>query len=471
MTHTPQFVYAKFLIGTWMIFATSTWVSANDTLPVFLTKVQNTHPAVQQWVKAKTAAEQRREQTQLLTETHLNAQGQVLSETKPGNFSSFLGEETQSYSGQLGASGTWASGTQWRTGMQLTAITMPGANTSLVSQKEYAEGRLFAELTQPLWRDAWDTGLIRRTEQIQTASDAEIAIASFNITQLLVEAETAYWRHAVLAQLVEEATDAVSRAKALLSWTETRRTTALAQDNDVAQAKATLALRELELEQAKADWKQAAEVLSYWSKARVSDAIPADTQLLALSMPKKKQYREDLLAQMAAEDLARITTDEQREASKPNLALTGTLALNQREDRIGNVIGNSLSTRYPSIGLTMQLDIPLDGVTHQKLVESANTAWESEQSKTKALSARIDQGWTTVASTVASAKLRLTKAKALEKAQYTKWQLEAERHKKGRSTLAQVLTFEQDYANAQALVLRSKLDLLTALAQAKLFGE
>jgi hypothetical protein len=223
-------------------------VHAGDSLDSFLKQVENSHPLIQHYKLAQQAAEQKRVQVTLLAETQVFGETQILSETKPGNFSSFLGEETFTYGGQIGLSGIANTGTQWRTGLQLSATSLPAANTNLVSEKTYSEGRLFAEITQNLWRDAWNSALIRRQTELMTASDIAFESMTFGITQTLVAAETAYWQHLVLVQLRHVAEEAVSRAKEVLRWTETRRANALVQDNDVAQAKASLALRELELE-------------------------------------------------------------------------------------------------------------------------------------------------------------------------------------------------------------------------------
>lgn len=449
----------------------SSLVHAGDNLDAFLKKVETQHPTIQQYKHAQAAADQKRIQAALLTETHIFGQAQALSETKPGNFSSFIGEQTTSYGGQIGISGLWDTGTQWRTGLQLSSTSLPGANTELVSEKEYGEGRLFVELIQPLWKDAWDTAIVRNKKQIMTASDSDFAKMTYNITQTLVDAEIAYWQYAVLSQLLTEATEASSRAKEILTWTETRRSNALAQDNDVAQVKATFALRELELEQARADWKQAQRALQYWVTSPTSDKLPDDTALLAKKLPIRVPQRNDLISQMAATQLAWLSAQALVEAGKPNLSMSGNIALNQRESDLGGVLSSSLSTRYPSIGITLQLDIPMDTEAHQQQVDGQYSSWKSEQQKTTALAQNIDTAWENTINTITSAKIRLNKAKILEKAQYTKWQLESERHKKGRSTLSQVLNFEQDYANAKTTVLRTKRDLLIAFAQAKLFGE
>lgn len=442
-----------------------------EGVDTFLKEVKNTHPLVQYYSLAQKAAEQKQVQAELMAETHVFGDTSVLSETKPGNFSSFLGEKTFTYGGQIGFSGLWNSGTQWRTGLQLSATSMPEANTSLVSETEYGEGRLFAEITHPLWRDAWDTELIRVQQEIILASNSEASGMAFGVTQTLVEAEKAYWHYLIMVQLRQVAEDAVSRAKESLTWTENRRANALGQDNDVAQAKATLALRELEYEQAKSDLVQSQRNLRYWLATPVSGTLPDDEKLLAKQTPSKTDKREDLISQMAKAELARLSVEEATEAGKPSLSMKGQVALNQRESSLGNVLLSSASTSYPSIGLSFVLDMPMDAKAHQRYVEAQETRWKSEEAKTKALIQDISTNWDTTKTTIATAKIRLIKAKNLEKAQYTKWRLESERHKKGRTTLSQVLNFEQDYANAKTTVLRTKLDLLTAFAQAKLFGE
>ena len=66
---------------------------------------------------------------------------------------------------------------------------------------------------------------------------------------------------------------------------------------------------------------------------------------------------------------------------------------------------------------------------------------------------------------------KLSLASKMEEIQKQKLEAEKARMQRGRSTMFQVLQFEQDYANAQLLKLKNQSDIVSVYAQLKLFSE
>ncbi|MCX6112368.1 MAG: hypothetical protein NTY22_03655 [Proteobacteria bacterium] len=67
-------------------------------------------------------------------------------------------------------------------------------------------------------------------------------------------------------------------------------------------------------------------------------------------------------------------------------------------------------------------------------------------------------------------KQKLKIAKELEDAQYNKYVYEQKRQLRGQTTTYQVLTFEQDYANAQYNRIKIEADVLSYIAKMKTFN-
>jgi outer membrane protein TolC len=81
-----------------------------------------------------------------------------------------------------------------------------------------------------------------------------------------------------------------------------------------------------------------------------------------------------------------------------------------------------------------------------------------------------EREWEALKDALADARKRLDLAAKMEEIQKDKYEHEKGRQSKGRSTLFQVLMFEQDYAAAQLNRIRMKADFMRIVAQMKTFG-
>ncbi len=81
-----------------------------------------------------------------------------------------------------------------------------------------------------------------------------------------------------------------------------------------------------------------------------------------------------------------------------------------------------------------------------------------------------EQDWQNLVLSFEEAKERLTAAEELEAGQRAKLDHERRRQLNGRSTLFQVLTYENDYSDAQSIRLATLAELLQIAAQMKLYG-
>jgi outer membrane protein TolC len=103
-----------------------------------------------------------------------------------------------------------------------------------------------------------------------------------------------------------------------------------------------------------------------------------------------------------------------------------------------------------------------------KSANSATVTRSEDQYQQTAFDAR--QEWVNLQQRITNTKQRLSLTRELESIQRDKWRNEVNRHQRGRTTMAQVLQFEEDYASAQAALLQIKAELLILSAQQKLFG-
>jgi hypothetical protein len=82
-----------------------------------------------------------------------------------------------------------------------------------------------------------------------------------------------------------------------------------------------------------------------------------------------------------------------------------------------------------------------------------------------------EQEWKELLIKMDEGRKKLELKKIIETAQKEKLDYEKTRHQKGRSTMYQVLMFEQEYAMSQLSLIQTEFELLTILAEIKTYEE
>jgi outer membrane protein TolC len=448
--------------------------AATLNLETYLNQVETQNKGVQSMTQSISALQSKSDEKDLLTTPILNASAFSMSERKTTSFSGILGTQTYTHSGDISVKWQLDNGLALSTGYQLAYYSFPEASTA-ITVKEYGEGIPYIQATLPLWKNK-DGQLTKATrDSIGYTYDSAVKSNEFGVQSTLVAAETAYWRLVLSREAVTVATDATERAKKMMNWASSRQALALGDKSDFLQAKALLQLRQLELQSAKDDVRSAERAFNTARGKAPQTPIESlesldDTQLNKIKCATVLKNRKDIDAALAAVKAARAKATAEVGNYDPTLNLIGQFKLNQYDPSIGNAVLNTLSTAFPTLYIGLQYSSPIDS----KLIDTIKSG---TQASVKAAELDYQQKlftqkneWIDLQQRLSDAQQRLDVVKELESIQLAKWKAETDRHQKGRTTMAQVLLFEQDYANAQLIHLRTKAELLLLSAQLKLFG-
>ncbi len=441
------------------------------SLSDYLAAVRAQHQGIRSAEESQAAAALQAKQAELLTGHSLYANTQGTSDSKLSALSSFQGTHTDSATATVGTA--WTGNTGLKSNLSYTYTYTNLQGSSLITDPTYHQSQLTLDITQPLWRNGNGSELKANKELISTQATAKQYADRYQIKRILATAEMTYWRVAMARQTVDLQQKSLDRAHKLLRWATERTRANLADSSDALQAKAALKFRQLQVETARAELDAAQR--AYNANLGIdSGAVPTDLaplpSIAALQAPQWNGTRDDLEAAKAQLRIAELNDKLQTQALTPSLDLVGLIALNSFNNNAGTAFSDSLSLNHPTATIGVQFSTSLDRDVIHSIRKGIHKELEARQLAYERKEFEVRQEWSELNQQFAAAKIRFEIASELEQAQKAKWIYETNQHRLGRSTMYQVVAFEQDYADGQAARLQAQAHLLNVLTTLKTFG-
>jgi outer membrane protein TolC len=331
------------------------------------------------------------------------------------------------------------------------------------------------DLSQPLWRNSLGAETRATTKATEAAAMASHFAEKFKLKQTLANAESTYFRLAIARESLKLQEEVLDRSQKILEWTEKRVRNQLADKADLLQSKAAFQARQLEIESARNE-ERSSQLAFNILRASVSDQVSEslsniDTRtVLDMKAPAKAEVTDDVKAAEENERAVVASNEVSRQRALPELAVTGSVAYNGVNALKTEALNRSFTTNHPMYMVALRFSTSLDfgdaaavrsGRVKQQLAAEALT-----------LHSRLsnEQAWEDLEKRFSESKGRLKLADELVKAQKEKIDYEKYRFNLGRSTTFQVLTYEQDYAQALLARLRIEQEILTIHAQMKAYS-
>lgn len=158
------------------------------------------------------------------------------------------------------------------------------------------------------------------------------------------------------------------------------------------------------------------------------------------------------LALLAAQGEALATSvnaEEARESIRPQLALELAYGRNGVDPSASSAIRQSFNETHEYTSVSLVLRTGLDLGREQKKVEAARAAGAAAEARRVALEGEGSVAWSAVLEQVRDLRGRIVIAKNLLETQVQKNEAEKQRHRTGRATAFEAITFEQDAADAE----------------------
>jgi outer membrane protein TolC len=340
----------------------------------------------------------------------------------------------------------------------------------------YTSGQTQLDLNQSLWRNFFG----KETRATETVAEASSLAAhygeSFKLKQTLAQAENAYFRLAIANESVTLEKELLDRAKRILDWTTRRVANHLTDRIDMLQSKASFQARAISLQTALEE--QRAARLSFNQFRNLEQDVVGEEITLAgtdmiqnLKAPKRAPVSDDIKAAEQNERLVRANNELALQKAQPDLNVFATAAFNGVDRYLSPALANSLSTQNPYYVLGLKFSMPLYFLETAEIRGGRVKQQLAAESATRQKTLESTQAFQDLEQRLGEAQARLKMADELVTLQKEKLEYEKYRFNLGRTTTYQVLTFEQDYAQALIARLRVEREILATHSQLKTYTE
>ena len=373
-----------------------------------------------------------------------------------------------------GVKQNFQTGTSASLSYTLSHTDLNGVNRRMMPEPDQYVEKPTVELRQPLLRNARGREFALGGKLAKTRTDSIVYGEQFKQTQILVEARAAYFRLAFARETVAIQSANLDRALKLRGWLKQRVDKHLADQADLIQAEAMVSLRTLDVEAARDDERVASRafnMLRGTAVDEVDEPLPALSapMLKSLVLPAKYKPKDDLKAAQAQVQQTILNADLAEEKNKPTLELFGNYSWGGHNTAAGDAAAKSLDNSRPTWSVGLAFNMILD----RDLLAGLSRGYRMEAAAAEEGVMRKDfeqtEEWNNLITKYREAQKRLKLAVQLEKIQLQKMNYERDRHERGRTTLYQVLMFEQDYAQSRLTKLSKLYEVLGLYVQMSAF--
>jgi outer membrane protein TolC len=425
----------------------------------------------------KSGFEQSVRESDLFFRPVLQGQANIDSNAAFPNQPGFFYDEIKTNNYSLGVSQEFEFGLQMKLNYQLSKINFINAgfgSIPLVFENWNAIPQVEVQL--PLWQNLFARSSRAERDLVKGQNKAEYEGALLQQTEVLINSQLAYYRLATAQMVVKLQKEAFTRSQEIFQFVQKKARLDLRDKSDVLQAKAALSANELDLKMALDEEKGAMRDFNRWRAEALDSAVPNlnpvqvssfDRQALPQQRPGE---RLDVLIAQTQSHLMKATAIVAEERNKPNFSLVGTYALNGRNDTsLSSAISNANNSGRDSYSYGVRFSMPLhlgasmDARAGARLRQSAAEA-DLDYKKTDQ-----DRQWTDLVVSYQDSLSRLDLLEQIVKAQQEKLREEKRLMRLGRSSLLNVLNFEQDYLRAERSRTQSIFETLSYRLQSQLY--
>jgi len=443
----------------------------------FLKDVRANNLEVKSTLQAAEGAKKRAEESDLLTSPAFYTQAQAGADAKLPILAFFNYDKLETQGVSLGVQQLTSYGQNiklYYNAIHYNYVNLlfptPGASPST----NFFDTTPGFEITQSLWSNGFGRGTRANRTLIESQALAASYASQYKARATLAAAEETYWKLVIAREKVAIQTIALEQAKKIFDWSSGRAKRNLGDQADALQARAALEGRGLEMQLAHDEERMAARL---FNRARHIDSdevketleeLPLE-KLISLKAEKRNEKRDDVRAAEEQQRAAIAGAQAAREKVSPTLDLTGSMSFNGRNNAFGPSLGDPFSAGRTTWAIQAKLLIPLD----RGAASDAAAGWELERRAAELLYqhrlSEQEQDWKDVGKKLDEAQRRLSLARQLVAAQKTKLEYERARLRQGRTITFQVLSFEQDYAQAQLMQLQAEAVLVSLNSYLRLF--
>lgn len=383
------------------------------------------------------------------------------------------GERTDSSSYSVGISKAFSFGTQAKISYGRNYRDTIGAGATFVPFPEYYTVSPRFEIIQPLWRNGFGSEFRAQSDAVQAAQRLSLYQERARLDRVRLEAEATYNQLYFAREILKSRRESLDVNSKLFSWMRSRTANALAEDADLVQARAAKELSELELLRAEEEERAAARAFNTM-RGRNDENVAEVLLNPIVRVPDKIQYDPALQLDSTriVEHSLKAAQAQDRvslETYKPTLELYGFYSQNGLAQTESGAARESWTSDHPIYLAGVRFKAPLYFWDTSDIRQGYRQEIASQDLALKKEVLNRERDQRTLVSNIQSLRRRFELAQSLLETQKRKLSLERGRHRRGRTTLFQVLQYEQDYLNATLNLVQYQSQLIQQINQYSLY--
>lgn len=457
-----------------MLGAQNSW--AMD-LPQYLEQVTQKHRGLEALRRSREAADDRAEAVDLDLTPALTLQSAYLSDKKQPN--TFGSSEMVVQEVSLGIAKKFATGTSVSLGAKTGGYENKNlANPLFSSYAKYGQGAMTLQVSQSLWKNSFGRSTQLRRERTESATAAEVGGYDLQARQILAEAEAAFWERLYLQEELKVRRSSLERARKLESWIKRRTQDGISDRADLLSMQALAASRGLQLAMTEDEVIASERKVRDFLELDAAEPLPTFVGSIGqLRSPRELIPGEGDIVRLDAwlaglESRAReVGAREAEEALKADLTLAGSYATNAFESGGGTFDATRSFTKADTptaqVALTWTYLFESDAKESSRANARKDAAAAKLRSERKARESRT--AWEEMLRRHQELGRKVKAAEEILKIQSSRAKAEQDKYSKGRTITSNVITSEQDAAEAELQWIRLAVEQRKLEAQTRLF--
>jgi outer membrane protein TolC len=468
-------VFSLGLILTSLVWAQ---VSSAMTLDEYLSQVQKKNRNLQSLESSQEAASLRYDANNLELSPILSAGANYIDD-KALNFSTggnVTHSQVRQYS--LGLAKKFSTGTSASIVGSLQAMNLEGTTpTTGPLAAEFHTGTMAFSLTQSLWKDFYGRSTALRWEREASQRQSEKTGYNLQAKQTLISAESAFWDLLYMQNELEIRQASLERAQKIEGWVRRRASNGIGDRADVLNAQGLVAARQLQLISTQDELKAVQKNFALQLELAENEPLPKLDGNLEQVRPlnqfvtgeQGRIMRLDTYLAVLEAKVKKVSSAESAERVRPDVLLQGQYKTNGYDTTDPGAASRMTDKEHPTTSVGVTFSWALDWESKDALRNSARADAVAAELKRDRGLLESQTSWSEINRRHSELSAKITAASKLSEIQTSKAAAERDKLSKGRSITSNVITAEQDAAEAQLTLTKLKAEQRKLESQGRLF--
>ncbi len=330
---------------------------------------------------------------------------------------------------------------------------------------KYATGSLGFSLSQSLWKDFFGAGTRLRQDRESMSSQLEKLQAEQQLRQMMTDAEMAFWNYVYKKEEKRQREESLDRSTKILNWIKRRESDGISERSDRYNSEALVTARQLYLLNSDDDLRSAEQTVRDYLSLDRNDPLPVLTGNIGISRPIKGQFakgqrilRADAYLQLLESKTRKLVSDEVNEGLKPDLSLQASYKTNSFEENLSTATNKWTETNKPTSTIGVQFTYVFDTSVKDAKRSAARKEAMASDLRAKKLMRESETAWLELLRKYDELSQKISLAESIRDFQMKRAKEEQMKLSRGRSITSQVVTSEEDAANADLTVIQLKAE-------------